>query len=276
MLTIALHRVLPQLLPAGFPRAEAIAIDGRVLSVAALLAAAASIVSCLPPLVHTRRLDVAQALAAGSHGSGAGRGGVARARLLIVASQVAVTAVLLIGAVLLTRSFFARANADRGYDPANVITAAVPFPGGYSFERRQQARQRILERLKANPAISHAAFSTGVPLMSAGGYTSFTFTSPLRDGVTVEAESIRRIVTPDYFGALGMRIRAGRPITDADTLGSPTAVVVNRSFVRKFLDDIRVEQAIGLSIGPQAVRGRQVRRRRDHRWCRRRSVAGRR
>jgi predicted permease len=175
--------------------------------------------------------------------------------MLIVASQVAVTAVLLIGAALLTRSFFARANADRGYDPANVVTATVPFPAGYSFERRQQARQRIIERLKANPAITHAAFSTGVPLMSAGGYTSFSFTSPLRDGVTIEAESIRRLVTPDYFGALSLRVRAGRPLTDSDTLGSPTAVVVNRSFVRKYLDGIRTDQAIGLSIGPQAVRG---------------------
>lgn len=179
------------------------------------------------------------------------------ARLLIAGGQVAVTSVLIIGAVLLTRSFLARIAADRGYDATNVVTAAVPFPVGYSFEQRQQARRRIIERLKANPGITHAAFSTGVPLMSAGGYSAFTFTSPLHDGVTVEAEAIRRIVTPDYFGALGMRLRAGRPLMPSDTLGTPTAVVVNRSFVRKYLEAIPVERAVGLSIGPKAVAGVQ-------------------
>jgi predicted permease len=163
--------------------------------------------------------------------------------------------VLVIGAVLLTRSFIARMAADRGYDPANVVTATVPFPGGYSFEQRQQLRAQIIEGLKARPGITHAAFATGVPLMSAGGFTSFNFPSPLRDGVNVEVESIRRLVTPDYFGALGVRIRAGRPLTEADRLGAPIAIVVNRSFVRRYLDDVPIERAVGLSLGANAVHG---------------------
>jgi ABC-type antimicrobial peptide transport system permease subunit len=71
----------------------------------------------------------------------------------------------------------------------------------------------------------------------------------------LQVETIRRLVTPDYFGALGVRIRAGRALNDADTLGTPTAVVVNRSFVRKYLDDMPIEKAIGVSLGSMAVRG---------------------
>ena len=255
LLSAALHRFLPALLPAGFPRVDEIAIDGRVLGFAAVLAAFASVAAGVLPVLQARRLDIARALSEGSLASaGAGRGRLAIARLLIVGSQVAVTSVLVISAVLLTRSFLARMAADRGYDATNVLTATVPFPSGYSFEQRQQIRTRMLERLRGWPGITHAAFSTGVPLVSAGGFTSFNFVTPL-SGAAIQVESIRRLVTPEYFGALGIRLRAGRPITEHDTLGTPTAVVVNRSFVRKYLDDMPIEQAIGQSLGPAAVRG---------------------
>ena len=255
LLSAGLHRVLPSLLPTGFPRANEIAIDGRVLAFGAMLAVIATVAAGVLPVLQARRLDISRALSDGSLASaGAGRGRLAMTRLVIAGSQVAVTSVLVIGAILLTRSFLARVSADRGYDPTNVITAAVPFPAGYSFEQRQQSRLRILERLREHPGISHAAFSTGVPLVSMGGFLSFDFVTPLT-GTQIQAEAMRRLVTPDYFGALGVRIRAGRALNDGDALGAPTAVVVNRSFVRKYLDDMAIEQAIGVSLGSMAVRG---------------------
>ena len=257
MITAALHRVLPSLLPSGFPRADEIAIDARVLAFGALLAVLAAIAAGVLPVLQARRLDLARALSDGTLASaGPGRGRMAVIRLLIVSSQIAVTSVLVIGAVLLTRSFVARVNADRGYDPTNVLTAVVPFPGGYTFEQRQQARVGMLERLRARPGITHAAFSTGVPLVSAGGFTSFNFVTPLTR-TAIQAEAIRRVVTPEYFGALGVRLRAGRALTAQDALGAPTAVVVNRSFVRKYLDDMPIDQAIGQSLGAIAVQGTQ-------------------
>ena len=257
LLSAALHRFMPALLPAGFPRADEIAIDARVLAFGATLAMISTIAAGVLPVWQARRLDIARVLSAGSLASaGPGRGRFAIVRLLIAGSQVAVTSVLLIGAVLLTRSFLARVSADRGYDSTNVLTASVPFPSGYSFEQRQQARRRMLERLRERPGISHAAFSTGVPLISAGGFSSFNFVTPVK-GTQIQAEAMRRVVTPEYFGALGVRIRAGRALTEADTVGAPTAVVVNRSFVRKYLDDMPIEQAIGVSLGSLAVRGTQ-------------------
>jgi putative ABC transport system permease protein len=255
LVSAALHRFLPSLLPAGFPRADEIAIDGRVLAFGATLAVIATVAAGVLPMLLARRLDIARALSDGSLASaGAGRGGAAITRLLIAGSQVAVTTLLVISAVLLTRSFLARVSADRGYDPANVLTATVPFPAGYTFEQRQQARARMVERLRLRPGITHAAFSTGVPLVSMGGFLSFDFVTPLK-GTQIQVEAMRRLVTPDYFGALGVRIRAGRALNDGDALGAPTAVVVNRSFVRKYLDDMPIEQAIGVSLGPMAVRG---------------------
>jgi putative ABC transport system permease protein len=255
LLSAALHRFLPSLLPAGFPRADEIAIDGRVLAFGALLAIIATVVAGILPMLQSRRLDIARALSDGTLASaGAGRGRLAITRLLIAASQVAVTCLLVISALLLTRSFLARVSADRGYDATNVLTATVPFPSGYSFEQRQQARLRILERLRARPGITHAAFSTGAPLVNPGGFTGFDFVTPIT-GTQLQVESMRRLVTPEYFGALGIRVRAGRTLNDADALGAPTAVVVNRTFVRKYLDDMPIEKAIGVSLGGAAVRG---------------------
>lgn len=255
LLTIALHRALPSMLPAGFPRVDAIEIDGSVLAFALLLSAIATMACGILPLMHVRRLEIARSLGDGSAGSaGAGRSGIARLRALIVASQVAVTCVLVIGGVLLARSFSAQINADRGYDPANLLTASIPLPANYTTERKEQTLTRILERLEQRPGIMHAAIGGGLPLASAGGFASFQFPSPFRDGATIDAEVIRRVISPGYFDALGMRLRAGRSIADTDTTNSPRSVVVNRSFVAKYLDNVPIEKAIGISLGHQAVR----------------------
>ena len=256
LVAFGLHAALPSVLPADFPRVDAITIDGRVLLVTLLLSIITSVGCGVLPLLHVRRLEIARALSESSLASaGAGRTRVASVRALIIASQVAVTCVLVIGAVLLTRSFVARLGADRGYDPNNLLTASIPFPQNYGPPERSAATlRRILDRVKTRPGVTHAAISTALPLVSSGGFLSFKFTSSLRSGSEVDVETIRRVVSPEYFAALGIRVRAGRPLTAADDLNAPRVVVVNRSFVRKYFDDVPIEQAIGLSLGTAVFR----------------------
>jgi len=254
--TMAFNRALPAVLPADFPRADAIAIDGRVLLVTLLLSVMAAVACGVLPLLYARKLQIARALSETALASaGAGRTRTATVRALIVASQVAVTCVLVIGAALLGRSFVAYLNADRGYDPQNLLTAAIPFPQSYAPpERSSTALHRILDRVKTRPGVTHAAISTSLPLVSAGGFLSFTFPSSLRGGSEVDVETIRRIVSPEYFAALGIRLRAGRPLTAADQLTTARVAIVNRSFVRKYFEDVPVERAIGLSLGTGVFR----------------------
>jgi putative ABC transport system permease protein len=253
--TIGLHAALPSLLPAGFPRVDAIDVDGRVLAFTLVLTAITAVVCGVLPLMHARRLEIARSLGDGSAGSaGIGRGRLAVVRSLIVASQVAVTCVLVVGGVLLARSFSAQINADRGYEPRNLLTAAIPFPFSYAADRKEQMLGRILERLQQRPGVAHAAVSTGLPLGSAGGFWVFKFPSPLGGGPEVEVEAIRRVVSPGFFEALGIRVRAGRALNDGDTATAPRAVVVNRTFVAKYLENVPIERAIGLSLGENAVR----------------------
>lgn len=254
VLTAALHAALPSLLPAGFPRVDAIEIDIRVLLFTLLLSAITTLVCGVLPLLHVRRLEIARSLGDGSAPSGTGRGRVASVRALIVASQVAVTCVLVIGAVLLARSFDALVDADRGYEPSGLLTAAIPFPVSYSVDRKEQVLARVLERIRHRPGIRSAAISTGLPLGSAGGFSVFDFPSALRGGAKVDVETYRRVVTPGYFETLGIRLRAGRILSDGDTANAPRAVVVNRTFVAKYLDNVPVERAVGVSLGTGAVR----------------------
>jgi hypothetical protein len=142
-----LHALLPALLPAGFPRADTIEIDGRVLLFSLALTAIATVACGLLPVVHARRLDLTRALAESGAASSGWSGRLVNARALIVASQIAVTCVLLVGATLLVRSFAAYSAADRGYDPQNVLTASIPFLPSHTVERRAQILDALLCRV---------------------------------------------------------------------------------------------------------------------------------
>ena len=238
-LTVALLHVLPSVLPADFPRMDAVTIDMRVLAVAVALSLVTSVACGLIPAWHLRRLNLVETLAEDGLApvGGTMRLSIARTRACIMAGQVAVACVLLVGAALLTRSFVALMRADRGYDPVNVLTARLPLPNGYAAERRIQLLDTLIERLRAVPGVTHAAYSTALPFVSAGGFAAFTMRSPRNPAVEMDVQATQRVVSPDYFAAMRLRLVAGRTLSVADTSVSPPAIVVNQSFARKYLGD---------------------------------------
>jgi predicted permease len=252
-LAAGLQRLLPWLLPDGFPRLEAVALDMRALSFTLVVSVLASFVCALLPAWHTRRVNLVEALSEDGVASlsGAARSPAARTRAVIMVGQVAIACVLLVGATLLTRSFVAMVRADRGYDPVNVLTARLPLPQGYPAERRGQLLEALVERLRAVPGVTHAAYSSGLPFVSAGGFSAFNMRSPRNPDVEIEVQAIQRLVSPDYFAAMRLRLIEGRTLSDADTAATTPAIVVNRTFARQHLGD----RAVGVRIpqrGPRA------------------------
>jgi putative ABC transport system permease protein len=130
-------------------------------------------------------------------------------------------------------------HADRGYDPASMLTARLPMPdGAFTMERRLQVLDALTERLKTHPQVSHIGYTDGLPLTSNETLSAFTMPSnrpPV--GAMIQARAVRHVVSPDYLSALGMRVVAGRLFNSSDTGGSLKVVVVNRSFARQFLSD---------------------------------------
>lgn len=244
-LAAALQAALRSLLPPEFPRLDGVGVDQTMLLFCLGLIAVTTLVCGALPVLHARRLNLVQALSDGGMGA-IGPGARSRLRLtrmMIVGSQVAVTCVLLIGASILGRSLLALATADRGYDPRSLLTARLPFPIASTVERREQVTDRVLDRLKTQPGVTHAALSTSLPMVSTA-FTSFKMRSPIRPDVELDVVASRRVVTPGYFAALGLRLVAGRAIAAADTPASGLVVVVNRAFVRQYLDDIAAERAV--------------------------------
>jgi len=253
VLAAALQKMLPSIVPAGFPRLDAVTLDGRVLSFAIALSVLTSVACGLLPAWHACRVNVVEALSEDGAApiGGALRSPIARTRAAIMAGQVAIACVLLAGATLLTRSFVSLMRADRGYDPVNVLTARLPFPANYPIESRRQLLERLDVRLNAVPGVTHAAYGTALPFLSFGGFTAFTMRSPLNPATELSVQAAQRVVSPDYFAAMRLRLVAGRTLTNDDTPTTPPVVVVNRTFAHQYLGD----RALGFRIpqrGPRA------------------------
>ena len=237
-LAAAIVRIAPAVLPADFPRGADISVNVPVLAFAVALALLTGMAFGLLPVLHAARLNLVDSLAEGGIAPvGGGRSGVARTRTLIMAGQIALTCVLLLGAALLTRSFVMLLHADRGYDPTNVLTARLPLPAGYPAARRIALAESLLQRLQAVPGVTHAAVGNALPLVSAGGFRAIRMRSHRDPAVDIDAQAMDRVVSPAYFAAMRLRLVAGRTLSDADVGTSPHVVVVNRSFAQKYLGD---------------------------------------
>ncbi|HEY7473838.1 MAG TPA: ABC transporter permease, partial [Vicinamibacterales bacterium] len=237
-LTAALHAALPWLLPADFPRLADVSLDSRVLLFSGGVSVLAGLAVGLLPAWQVRRVSLVEALTEDSLApvGMAGRSNVGRMRALIMAGQVAIASFLLVGAALLGRTFVSLWHADRGYEPANVLTARLLLPNRlFKPDARASFLRDLLDRVTTMPGVRAAGVTTILPLGTAEAVMGFKLPARGSRG-PVDAQAAQRIVSPGYFEALGIRTAAGRAFTAADTAGSPPVVVVNRAFARAYLD----------------------------------------
>ncbi len=258
LLAAGLIDLLPGILPPDFPRVSDVTLDWRVALFAAGVSLASSVAFGLAPAMQARRVDLVASLAEDGLApvGGGSRSGTARARLAIMAGQVAVASVLLVGAALLARSFVALVHADRGFQPSNLLTAHLSLPDGtYTPQRRAEVLERVMTRVRTTPGVTAAAYATRLPLGS-GGEILAAFPVPARTGAgTVSAHASIRQVSPEYFAALGVRVVEGRGFTARDTIDSGEVVIVNRAFAKQYLDAPAVGVRMPGSVSPREVIG---------------------
>jgi putative ABC transport system permease protein len=237
-LVAALQRVLPALLPSDFPRVADIGIQLPVVLFAAGVTACASLACGLWPAVHLLNFSVGESLVEqGSERSGSGRR-AQHARAIVMTGQVAIACILLIGAALLGRSFWRMLQADRGYNPTNVLTANLPVPASvFSPQRRSAVAADILERLSSVPGVLHAASTDSLQF---SGFTmamsAYTIPGRTAGDPQVNVSTLSHTVSQDYFATLGIRLLKGRTFEPADTANSPHIVLVNQTFERQYLN----------------------------------------
>jgi putative ABC transport system permease protein len=250
-LAVLLTRALPTILPADFPRVSDIAVDLRITAFASLISLLAGVAFGLLPALQAGRLNLVEGLVddASAAGQGFGRSKTARARAAIMAVQVAVACVLLVGASLLIQTFVAMLHVDRGYDPSNVLTARLATPDGlFSNARRSQLVTETLARLRALPGVTFAGITTVIPLGRADALMAFSLPPAPGAAEGTRVQTSFRVVSPGYFEGMGIDVLEGRAFDERDTMTSMPMLIVNRTFAKRYLGEHPVGRRLPAAI----------------------------
>ena len=227
------------------PRGIPIRVDLRVLLFTVLVSVVTGMVFGIFPALQLSRVDIHLTLREEGRSSSAGHGR-ARVNNMLVAGQVALSLLLLIGAALLLRSYSRLLRVDPGFDPQNVLTMNISLPTVKYAKPEQQIAffDELLRRISEVPGVRSAAISAALPLSSKRitpmlpeGQPNL----PLAQRPFIDIEAI----SPRWLETMRVPLRAGREFTMADNAQAPKVVIVNETFARQFW---RNQDAIGKHV----------------------------
>lgn len=190
----------------------------------------------LHPAWDAARQSVAATLK-GDAGTVSTSHGTARARKLLVAGQVAVSALLLVPTGLFLKSLVNLMHVDLGMRTESMITFRIsPRLASYTPAQCQALYEQAEQRLAAIPGVTGVAASM-VPLIAGSRWGAGLTVEGYPSGPDADARSMRNHVGPGFFGQLGIPLISGREFTDRDTAAGPKVAVVNEEFARHFFGD---------------------------------------
>jgi len=217
----------------ALPQAELIGLNWSVLGFNFATALVTGLLFGLAPAWHVRRVNVSDALKASSRGNS---GAHQRLRGLLVAAEVALTLVLLVGAALMIGSFWRLSRLSPGFDPRQVVTMKIALDDRqYSTPVRQTAFfETVLERARMLPGVLSAGAADELPLsdnIHGAGFRPTDRPEPRHDDITI---ALYNSVTPGYFETMRVALRQGRLLDDRDRQGSRLAAVVDETIAELF------------------------------------------
>jgi predicted permease len=202
----------------------------RVLGFTTGLAILTCLLFGLAPAIRATRTPPVAAMRAGGRGLTDGRGRFTVRRLLVV-GQLAVSLVLLVGALLFVRTFQNLATVDVGFTTAGVVSADFDFRrSALAPEGQREFQRQLLERVQALPGVKGATPVSIVPVSGSSWNRGLTI-----NGEPQEGYPYINGVGGEYFAMLDIPLRAGRTFTDQDTPTSPRVAVVNSAFVERYI-----------------------------------------
>lgn len=237
-------RGLIALAPGRVPRIDDVAIDLDTVLVTALISCGATVLFGLVAALHVARGSTFAAVKEGGPGRSADPR-ADRVRNLLVAAEVAMATVLLIGAGLLVRSVAGLLSVPLGFETDCLLTArlALPRPNDPARATYLDPARRVVfyretvRRIAALPGVDRVAVSSQIPM---GGFNAPVFFEFDRaDNVDPALRPVihHYQVSPGYFETLGVRIVRGRGFTDGDRAGSEAVVLVSEAAARTFWKD---------------------------------------
>ena len=210
-------------------------LDWRVLGFAAGAAALTCVLFGLAPALRATRIEPGAAMKASGRGLTAGRERFSLRRALVVV-QVALSLVLVAGALLFSRSLNKLETVNTGFRPDGILITQAGFAQlNVEPERRLSFKRQMLDGIRAIPGVEAAAETNIVPL-SGNGWVNFVW----KDGSDTQRKldtSFSRI-SSDYFETLNIPLLGGRNFNDNDAANAPRVAIVNETFARKLLDGV--------------------------------------
>lgn len=243
ILAWTLTRTLVAMAPSRIPGIDTAGVDLRALLFATGCAAVAGILFGLTPALSIVRQSETNLLRVGT-GQSVRHG--RRLQRWLVATEIALSFVLLFGAAVLARSLSRLSAVDPGFAADNLI--AVKFAEPSAFRRDDSRRlafyQDAIRRLRGLPGVSAVTAGANPPF--SGGSSSSPVEVEGRDyGKRRGPSTDQRSVLPDYFSTLGVPLRAGRAFTDADDERSELVVILSEAAAKR---DFPGEQAVGRRV----------------------------
>ncbi|MBV8818986.1 MAG: FtsX-like permease family protein [Acidobacteriaceae bacterium] len=225
-----------------------LALDWRVLCFTTAVGVITSLLFGLTPAIRATQAAPGNVMKTNSRGLTAGRERYALRRGLVV-TQVALSLMLLVGALLFTRSLHNLLTVDAGFRTQGLLATVLDTsPLKYSSERRLAVFDQLLAQARATPGVDFAALTSIIPLSGDRWNERLVLPgSPQKDRVVSNFSRI----SGGYFRTLGMPILEGRDFTEHDTVSSPPVAIVNETFVRKFLNGANpLGQVMRVVTGP--------------------------
>jgi predicted permease len=233
---------------AELPRANEVTVGWSSLGLAAVLSVVAGLGFGAIPMTRYVGTRFAAVLRDGGRANTAGRQRN-RTRNLLVATQLALGLVLLVGSGLMLRSFAELRSVELGLEPEGVLTMGLNRNRGEDPEISARFFAEAAERIAALPGVRTVGLTNNVPLASGnsnGG--SFYIESRPRQDDELPPVALYRAIGPGYFASMGIQVLEGRDMERADWEESRRVVWVNENFARTFLDGDAIGERIGWGL----------------------------
>lgn len=210
--------------------------DWRVLTFTAGLAIATCLLFGLVPALRSTLLSPALAMRASGRTATASRERFGLRRALVT-GQVALSLLLLVGALLFVRSFHKLLTTDAGFKPEHILAATIDFgKASYPEAQRLSFYRTVLEHLAAIPGVASAAQVGFTPVSGSGWDSSIGPDGAPAAGSNKSAFFNR--ASPGYFKTMGIGLLAGREFDEHDTVNSAKVAIVNEEFARKYFHGV--------------------------------------
>jgi putative ABC transport system permease protein len=220
---------LAHLAPGAITGMKSIGLDWRVLAFTAALTGLTALVFGLVPVFQARKLDVSAGLKQSARTLAAASGS-RRLRAVLIATEVALAFVLLIGAGLMIQSFARLRGVDPGCRTKNLLTLQMPGSAKRSTQAQITAYLReVRRRIETIPGVESAGFTNHIPIVFKGDVSGVGAEG---HGPKERFQCNSRVAGPGYMRTMGIPILRGRDIADTDVDGAPLVALVNETLAR--------------------------------------------